>query len=117
MSSTLICSTNLSKVKPKSKPSSQNGPIIQAFAQKFEKFTTEVVQGQKALMNRMAVIERAQGSRANFPPKKQFKKDKSFPRKATNEDHTMQQNVPNSFSNQHGINLLRIPKRIVYGNS
>jgi len=46
------------RIEPKAKPSSQIDPIIQAFAQKIENFTTEITQGQKTLMNRMTTLER-----------------------------------------------------------
>lgn len=76
------------KIESKPKLESQDDPIIQAFAQKLDRFTIESTHGQKALMNRKTVVEMNQASNSNFLSRNQFNKDKSFPRKATKKDHT-----------------------------
>lgn len=86
------------KVEPQAKPSSQGDPVIQAFSQKFDKFTTKIMQRRNTLMNRMVVIQRKRGSRSNLTPKNQFNKDKSFPRTTINGDCAMQQNIPNTLA-------------------
>lgn len=44
-------------MKFKTKPSTQANPNLQAFAQKFDKITNELMQGQMAMMNKLNILD------------------------------------------------------------
>ena len=60
------------RIETKANPSTQVDPSLQTFAQ--DKVTTEPMQEQMAMMNKLSILERERGASQNFPPKPQLNK-------------------------------------------
>lgn len=56
------------KIEPKSKSMNHVDPALHTFAQKFNKVTNKLTQGQIAMTNKLTLLDKKRGSRSSYPP-------------------------------------------------